>query len=92
MMTYVISEGRLLGLTPSEWSMMLGGVALCGFITLLFWLPGRTRCRSPWRDQLRRDPGDGFATGRGNRQGGWPRRRRVRNNGRCGQRFRQIRV
>ena len=36
MMTYVISEGRLLGLTPSEWSMMLGGVALCGFITLLF--------------------------------------------------------
>jgi hypothetical protein len=36
MMTYVISEGRLFGLTPAEWSMMLGGVAICGIITLLF--------------------------------------------------------
>jgi len=36
MMTFVISEGRLFGLTPSEWSLMLGGVALCGFIKLLF--------------------------------------------------------
>jgi len=36
MMTYVVSEGRLFGLTPSEWTMMLVGVALCGFITLLF--------------------------------------------------------
>jgi hypothetical protein len=36
MMTYVVSEGRLFGLTPSEWSMMLVGVAFCGFITLLF--------------------------------------------------------
>ena len=36
MITFVISEGRLFGLTPSEWSLMLGGVALCGFITQLF--------------------------------------------------------
>ena len=36
MMTYVISEGRLFALKPSEWAMMLVGVALCGFITLLF--------------------------------------------------------
>ena len=36
MMKYVVSEGRLFGLTPSEWSMMLVGVAFCGFITLLF--------------------------------------------------------
>jgi hypothetical protein len=35
-MTYVVSEGRLFGLNPSEWTMMLVGVALCGFITLLF--------------------------------------------------------
>ena len=36
MMTYVISEGRLFGLNPSEWSMMLIGVTLCGLMTLLF--------------------------------------------------------
>ncbi len=36
MMTYVVSEGRLFALKPSEWAMMLVGVALCGFITLLF--------------------------------------------------------
>ena len=36
MMTYVVSDGRLFGLNPSEWTMMLVGVALCGFITLLF--------------------------------------------------------
>jgi hypothetical protein len=36
MMTYVMSEGRLLALKPSEWCILLGGVALCGFATLLF--------------------------------------------------------
>ena len=36
MMAYVISEGRLFGLKPSEWSLMLVGIALCGLMTLLF--------------------------------------------------------
>ena len=36
MMSYVVSEGRLFELKPSEWAMMFVGVAFCGFITLLF--------------------------------------------------------
>ena len=36
MREYVVSEGRLLALDPSEWSMLLGGVMLCGLLTLLF--------------------------------------------------------
>ena len=36
MMAYVVSEGRLCALKPSEGSMLLVGVALCGFIALLF--------------------------------------------------------
>jgi hypothetical protein len=36
MMAYVVSEDRLFALKPSEWSMLLVGVALCGFLTLLF--------------------------------------------------------
>jgi hypothetical protein len=36
MMAYVISEGRLLGLDATEWSIMLIGVVLCGFVALLF--------------------------------------------------------
>ena len=36
MMAYVISDGRLFELKPSEWAMMLGGVALCGLMALLF--------------------------------------------------------
>jgi len=36
MMAYVVNEGRLLALKPSEWAMMLGGVALCELIALLF--------------------------------------------------------
>jgi hypothetical protein len=36
MMAYVVSEGRLFALKPSEWSMLLAGVALCGFVMLLF--------------------------------------------------------
>ncbi len=36
MLAYVISEGRLFELKPSEWAMMLGGVALCGLVALLF--------------------------------------------------------
>ena len=30
MMAYVASEGRLFALKPSEWGILLGGVALCG--------------------------------------------------------------
>ena len=35
MMAYVASEGRF-ALKPSEWGILLVGVALCGFATLLF--------------------------------------------------------
>jgi hypothetical protein len=35
-MTSMVSDGRLCGLQPSEWSMLLIGVALCGVATLLF--------------------------------------------------------
>jgi hypothetical protein len=35
-MAYVINEGRLCALKPSEWSLLLVGVALCGFLTLLY--------------------------------------------------------
>jgi hypothetical protein len=33
---YVVNEGRLCALKPSEWSILLVGVALCGFGTLVF--------------------------------------------------------
>ncbi|HMA56390.1 MAG TPA: hypothetical protein VKP52_06660 [Pseudolabrys sp.] len=36
MMAYVMSEGRLCALKPSEWSLLLAGVTVCGFVTLLF--------------------------------------------------------
>jgi hypothetical protein len=36
MMAYVVSEGRLFWLKPSEWSVLLVSVALCGFLTLFF--------------------------------------------------------
>ena len=36
MMAYVVSDGRLCALKPSEWSMLLVGVALCGLVPLLF--------------------------------------------------------
>lgn len=36
MMAYVVNEGRLCALKPSEWSLLLAGVALCGAMTLLF--------------------------------------------------------
>jgi hypothetical protein len=35
-MTYVVSEGRVFALKPSEWSMLLVGVALCGVVAVLF--------------------------------------------------------
>lgn len=35
-MAYVINEGRLCALKPSEWSLLLVGVTLCGFLTLLY--------------------------------------------------------
>jgi hypothetical protein len=36
MMTYLVSEGRLLSLKPSEWLVLLGCAALGGLITQLF--------------------------------------------------------
>ena len=36
MMACVVSEGRLCALKPSDCAMLLVGVALCGFIALLF--------------------------------------------------------
>ena len=33
---YVVSEGRLCALKPSEWSLLLAGVAVCGVATLLY--------------------------------------------------------
>ncbi len=33
---YVVCEGRVFALKPSEWMILLVGVALCGFVTLLF--------------------------------------------------------
>jgi hypothetical protein len=35
MMAYVVSEGRLFALKPSEWVLMLIGVGLTGLLTLL---------------------------------------------------------
>ena len=35
-MTYVMSEGRLFGLTPFDWVLMLVGMAGCGALTSLF--------------------------------------------------------
>ncbi|MGB6349734.1 MAG: hypothetical protein WBG10_06850 [Pseudolabrys sp.] len=36
LMSYVVSEGRLCALKPSEWSLLLVGVALCGVLALLW--------------------------------------------------------
>jgi len=36
LMAYVVNEGRLCALKPSDWSLLLAGVALCGFATLVF--------------------------------------------------------
>ena len=36
MISCVMGEGRLFGLTPFDWSMLLGSSTLCGFLTLLF--------------------------------------------------------
>jgi hypothetical protein len=36
MLAYVMSDGRLFALKLSEWAMLLVGVAICGFLTLLF--------------------------------------------------------
>ena len=35
-MAYLVNEGRVCALKPSEWSMLIIGVALCGLIALLF--------------------------------------------------------
>jgi hypothetical protein len=36
MISSVVSEGRLFGLTPSDWWMLLASSTLCGVLTLLF--------------------------------------------------------
>jgi len=35
MMAYVVSDGRLFALTPSEWFLIVTGVALTGLLALL---------------------------------------------------------
>jgi len=35
-LAYVVNEGRVCALKPSEWSLLLVGVALCGFATMVF--------------------------------------------------------
>ena len=32
---YVVSDGRVCALKPSEWSILLSGVALCGVVTMV---------------------------------------------------------
>ena len=36
MMAYVAREGRLFGLTPTDWAVLLVGMMLCGVLTPLF--------------------------------------------------------
>src|SRR5262249_30862 len=36
MLAYGVSEGRFFALKPSDWSLLLGGVMLCGLLTLVF--------------------------------------------------------
>jgi hypothetical protein len=36
MLAYVMSDGRLFALKASEWAVLLVGVVLCGFLTLVF--------------------------------------------------------
>ena len=35
-LAYVVSEGRVCALKPSEWSILLAGVVICGFATMAF--------------------------------------------------------
>jgi hypothetical protein len=32
---YVVNDGRVCALKPSEWSILLTGVALCGVVTMV---------------------------------------------------------
>jgi hypothetical protein len=32
---YVVNDGRVCALKPSEWSILLAGVALCGVVTMV---------------------------------------------------------
>lgn len=36
MVALVLSDGRLFSLKPSDWSLLLAGVTVCGIATLLF--------------------------------------------------------
>jgi hypothetical protein len=37
MRTHILSKGRLLALTASDWLLLLGGIAICGaFLVLVF--------------------------------------------------------
>jgi len=40
LMSYVVNEGRVCALKPSEWSLLLAGVALCGLVTVLYLMAG----------------------------------------------------
>jgi hypothetical protein len=35
-LAYVVSEGRVCALKPSDWSILLAGVVICGFATMVF--------------------------------------------------------
>ena len=32
---YVVNDGRVCALKPSEWSILLAGIALCGVVTMV---------------------------------------------------------
>ncbi len=34
MLAYVVSDGRLLQLKPSDWTFLLVGICLCGMLTV----------------------------------------------------------
>jgi hypothetical protein len=36
MISCVVGEGRLFGLAPREWSVLLGSSVLCSLLTLIF--------------------------------------------------------
>ena len=39
-LAFVVSEGRVCALKPSDWSILLAGVVICGFATMAFLASG----------------------------------------------------
>ncbi|HEY6383025.1 MAG TPA: hypothetical protein VIY07_14610 [Pseudolabrys sp.] len=39
-LAFVVSEGRVCALKPSDWSILLAGVVICGFATMVFLASG----------------------------------------------------